>query len=85
MTESKDEELVTLNITMSKETEQEVMTALFIYYTDILRAMKEVKHEDTEYAKKTREKRERICQNLVKVMGDKFSWCEHRLGERYMY
>jgi len=70
-----EDEQVTLNITMSRETQGEVMMAVFRYHQDILRAMEEVKHSNTEYDKKVREKKERICQNLVAVLGDWYSRC----------
>jgi len=69
------DEQVTLNITISRETKDEVMMAVFRYYQDILRAMEEVKHSNTEYDRKLREMRERICKNLVAVLGDSYSRC----------
>jgi hypothetical protein len=69
------DEQVTLNIAMSPETKHAVMMAVFRYYQDILRAIEEVKHSNTEDDKKTREWRERICENLVAVLGDSYSTC----------
>jgi len=70
-----EDEQVTLNIAMSRETKDEVMMAVFRYYQDILRAMEEVKHSDTEYDRKVKERRERICKNLVAVLGNSYSIC----------
>lgn len=75
--EQDDDELVTLNITMSRETRDNVMLAVFAYYRDILRAMDEVKHQNEEYDVKLRAKRQRVSKNLLAVIEEQnyYGYC----------
>lgn len=75
-----DNELVTLNITMSRETRDNVMLAVFAYYQDILRAMDEVKHQNKESDVKLRAMRQRVSQNLLAVVEEQnyYNYCASR-------
>jgi len=68
------DEIVTLNITMSRETREQVMIAIFKYREEILQAIEEAKYLNTKYDKLTRAHREQVCKNLMQILGDEYPY-----------